>query len=450
MGTESTESESVQSSQQPLWERPNFVPWSTQSIPVCFDPNVPSDLRTRIRGLVEGSWERVAELDFSAWGDCPSPLPTGNQVVVLLNPNLPEGVLGNTNWCDDPATCVTTVEFPHASPPDRTVVHEFGHVLGFTEENTEDCLQYSGPGTSLEWEGDVGVSVMTQSICSSSATLSAWDIMGVRLLYGAKAKGSIAGLGGLVLNIHGAVTDYGAPITGWPSWPGAWNESFVRLADSTLLLFATSDSGVLRCLNVAGGVVGSGLTPLISWECVDAENEEFDFKGVAWLAMGNRCVQAAKKVAGAKLSIRECNSSSSLQKWDFLGLGGSAIVLSGTNLCVTVPNGSQEYGNELKLYTCNSGGDGNINYQHFQFDRGHIVYGDKCFNVLGGTTANGARIGLWDGCYGGYVNELFTLRGPITVMGQCVDMSGGSPYDGVPIGVSPCTGSASQVWEYYF
>jgi hypothetical protein len=71
--------------------------------------------------------------------------------------------------------------------------------------------------------------------------------------------------------------------------------------------------------------------------------------------------------------------------------------------------------------------------------------------VLGNTTANGNGIGLWDGCTYSppYPNDQYTIKGPITSMGQCVTMDG-TPYNGVPVGVSPCNGTSNQSWEYYW
>ena len=375
-----------------------------------------------------------------------SQFPVACQIVVGVRA-LGAGVLGMTSGSvTNPTAGLVYVDFASTLPSNKTIVHEFGHGIGFHEENssTSPSTQRSSGATSLEGEGDMGLSVMTQSACNTSSALSAWDVMGGRQLYGMKAPGSIAGPGGLVANIHGGTTAFGLPITGWPSVSGAWNEHFVRSSSSSLLLTATSGS-TTRCLNIQGGVISSGWTPLVSWDCNEAyTNSQFHFTAVAWRAMGNRCVQAASSASGAKLSLQACGSSS-LQKWDFVE-GNSRIRLNGTNLCATVPSGSTALGTQITLTTCGN------SYQTFSYSNGHINYSNVCLNVLGGTTANGNAIGLWNGCTASptYVNEQFTIRGPITGMGQCVDMQNGVPYDGVPIGVYPCNGTAAQTWEYFW
>lgn len=437
------QSDETATNEQPLWQLPGAVGWPYGYVDVCFTSSVPSSLRTTIRNQVESAWESVARINFYGFGDCPSSLPSGSLVVVSVDTTI--GYLGLTTRYNDPTSGLTTVKFVSTSPSNKTIVHEFGHVLGFHEENSSysPCTQRSSGGTSLENEADMPYSVMTQSACNSSATPSSWDILGARQLYGLKDPGAIAGPNGLVLNISSGTTDLGNPIIGWPNSVNMWNDEFKRPSTTSLLLTAQTGS-TQRCLNIQGGSVGSGLTPLVSWDCGEsATNEQFHFTGVNWLAMGNRCVQASSSSAGAQLSLQSC-STSSLQKWDFFE-GNRQIRLNGTNLCVTIPGGTASLGTRPELATC--GGS----YQTFGFSNGYITYSNLCFNVFGNTTTSGNGIGLWNGCSYSppYSNEQFTIKGPITAMGQCVTMNG-SPYDGVPTGVSYCNGSSSQTWEYYW
>jgi len=113
-----------------------------------------------------------------------------------------------------------------------------------------------------------------------------------------------------------------------------------------------------------------------------------------------------------------------------------------------VPGGDTTLGTPLELAICSTAAT-----QTFSFTNGQISYTSpgnvtRCLNVLGGSATSG-NIGLWD-C-GAFFNEQFTIRGPVTSMGQCVEMSGGIPYEGVPIGVAPCvSGAPRQIWEYYW
>ncbi|HEY3495347.1 MAG TPA: RICIN domain-containing protein, partial [Polyangiaceae bacterium] len=207
---------------------------------------------------------------------------------------------------------------------------------------------------------------------------------------GPKPPGTIAGLGGLSLNIQGGVTDIGRPIIGWPA-ANAWNSRWARPTYTRLLRAQTGSTQ--RCLSVEGGSVGPGLTPLISSDCdLYADHEEFSFTGVTWRAMGNRCVMAESNTVGSRISIAACNGGD-LQRWDFFD-NGTHIRFSGSNLCVNVPGGSLDLGTELRLATCNRDSPN----QQFVYSSGQIHFSTRCFNVLGGTTADGSRIGLWNGC----------------------------------------------------
>jgi hypothetical protein len=441
-GGQPGDEEEMATGAQPLWQMSGASPWAYGFVPVCFQASVPAALRTTIRNQIEGVWEAAARINFYGFGDCPASIANGN-VAVSIDASI--GALGLTTRYYDPTAGVTTVKFASTSPSNKTILHEFGHVLGFDEENSSysPCTQRTSGGTSLEGEPDMPYSVMTQSACNSAAALSPWDILGARQLYGQKDAGAIAGLNGLVLNVSSGTTDLGNAIVAWPNSVNYWNDDFRRPSETSLLLLAQTGS-TQRCLNVAGGTVGTGLTPLVSWDCGEAAtNEQFHFLGVKWLAMGNRCVQADSASSGALLTTQAC-STSSLQKWDFFE-GNRRIRLNGTNLCVTVPNGSTSLGTRVQLATCGS------SYQTYGFANSYINYSNVCLNVLGGTTANGNGIGLWNGCgYSpAYANEQFTIKGPITSLGQCVTMNG-SPYDGVPVGVSSCNSSTSQAWEYYW
>ncbi len=442
---EPSSGESISENPEELWQVSGTTPWTGGIVRVCFDSTVPSSLRKRVREQIEATWETVALVDFYQFQSCPSQLPSGSLVRVRVDSSI-SPALGLTSHPGNPAGGVTQVAFASGSPPDKTIVHEFGHVLGFHEENEaiDPCVQRSGAGISLEGQTDMSRSVMSQSACNNYSTLSAWDILGVRRLYGLKPPGSIAGLGGLSLNIEGALTSFGQPIIGWPA-AGAWNSTWLRPNSSSLLLEADAGS-TQRCLNVEGGGVGPDLTPLVSWECdEDADNEKFSFTGVAWRAMGNRCITAESNQAGARLALAAC-SGGVLQRWDFFN-ATTRIRLNATNLCVQVPGGSTALGTELELANCSTSSN-----QRFGYTRGLITFSTRCFNVLGGTTANGSRIGLWNGCAASppLHNAQFTIRGPVHALTQCVEMSGGVPFDGVPIGVAPCTGAARQTWEYYW
>jgi hypothetical protein len=412
-----------------------------------------------IRQTVEDNWERAAFIDFWDWGTCPSPPPTSNIIIVSVDPSIaPDG--SNIAATDDRPvgkhSGTNNIRFARADFASNpyVVLHEFGHALGFIHETEDDsCNQRTGGGTSLEWQGDNAASVMDYATgCDPGVTtLSSWDTLGVRNAYGTKPAGTIAGLGGLALNIAQASTNLGAGIIGWPA-TGSSNDTWQRAGLTLTTVLGGDIQAAIRCLNISGGSVSSNATPLISWTCgSNFTNEQFHFTKVLWRAMGKMCITAESNVSGANLSLATCDAASALQSWDFFE-NDTRIRLDGTNLCVNVPNGNTALGTQVVLSPCSAGTPGPN--ETYAFGGGIISFGSLCLNVLGGTTQVGSRLGLWDGCGAdpSNYNEVFTIMGPITALGQCVTMLGGSPFDGVPIGMFQCqnTPPPSQTWEYFF
>jgi len=167
--------------------------------------------------------------------------------------------------------------------------------------------------------------------------------------------------------------------------------------------------------------------------------------------MGKMCVAAGSTSTGAELTLQTCNGSA-LQKWDFFGVIGNTyrrIRLNGTNRCVEVPSGAG-MGTHLVMGICSSPSQSN---ERYLFNTGGTIVPDTapslCMNVLGGTTTPGNFIGLWDQCLFNIPHgSQFTVQGTIQSLGQCVDMLGGVPFDGVGIGVFPCApGAPNEQWE---
>lgn len=458
-------SESGGSQVQPLWESTGTTHWSG-NVPVCFDAAVSAGARKLIQDTLENGWEAAGALNFNGWGTCGT---INNLTTNLIQ--VRTGIGGDTGHeykCTDATNCVdwfgkapagdfNRIDFLLGTPATLTILHEFGHALGYIHETDSPsfCIQRTSGGTSFEYEGDYTRSVMAAYVgCNTATQLSAWDIIGLRASYGFKPPGTLVGVNGLTPNILGGGTNLGAPIGAWDGY-GFWNNTFKRRSETSLLLTA-NNNGVERVMNVQGGVTSpTALTPIISWDVGESDaNSQFVFQKMNWLAMGNLCVVVDTATAGAELFIAPCNEgAASLKTWDFFN-GDRRIKLNGSNLCVDVPGGATADGTRLKLATCSTAAT-----QKFTFSNSKIVYGGKNFNVSGGTITSGNRIILYTAS-DSHLNSRFTIMGQVRSLGQCLDMSS-APALGVQLGVRTCNaGNGSnfvaakatntQIWEYFW
>ena len=448
----------------PLWAASSYTRWPGGVVPVCFQGFTTAQ-RNRIRAAAENSWERAAMVNFFGWGTCPTlNSETTNLLVFSIQADL-NGAAGDSSICtnENVASCniaglgqaasgdYNRIRFISGDPATGAVIHELGHVLGFIHETDSStmCTQRTSGGVSLENEGDSENSIMVAfGSCHDATTLSDWDVLGVRNEYGTHIPGNIVGVNGNCLNIQGGSTTIGANIIGWSCQGAPWNNIWKRNYTGSLLLQASTDS-TYRCLNVKGGTVGTGFTDLISWSCSSEwTNEHFHFTGVEWRAMGGRCIQAENDTSGSRIALERCTGGP-LQKWDFFE-GDNRIRLHGTSMCVNVPNNNTANGTELILFPCSTGAP--YANERFVFADSFIQYGSKVFNVRYGTMASGNRVILWDKSSTPNYNDQFSILGPLTALGQCVDTydTSSHAFEGVKIGVRPCNGSNNQNWEYFW
>jgi len=78
-----------------------------------------------------------------------------------------------------------------------------------------------------------------------------------------------------------------------------------------------------------------------------------------------------------------------------------------------------------------------------------IIYGNKCLDVTGGSTANGVKMQLFT-CSPGNANQQFTIFGTTiawTAKGKCLDLTSGILTNGNVVQMWSCTGGKNQVWN---
>jgi hypothetical protein len=236
----------VSTSSQPLWAAGSK--WPGGEVEVCFDASVPDDMRERIRGLITNEWGRAANVHFSGFFGCPNN-PVG-RARVTITPSLP--FLGQATLGFPGSNGLSTVEFPNTTPSNKTIVHEFGHVLGFIHEHQDPtCNQRTSGGTQLTG-GDVASSVMSQTACNNAGTLSRWDIEGVRIAYGQRPAGQIVATSAQCLDVP-----LGAPVGTQAQFfncHSGGNQRFRRDASHHLFVPSTATS----FLDIRGGTIAAG------------------------------------------------------------------------------------------------------------------------------------------------------------------------------------------------
>jgi len=143
-------------------------------------------------------------------------------------------------------------------------------------------------------------------------------------------------------------------------------------------------------------------------------------------------------------------------KWELNATGGGINIVSewAQNKCLDLPGGKTDNGALLWLWSCN----GLTNQQWiFAADTWKIQYAgnpNKCIDALGwkGVKGAGTRLGLWD-CNGldsqkwGYDSSLKTiyLASSQSNANLCMDLPGED--DGAPIDVWTCNQHSNQAWD---
>jgi hypothetical protein len=173
--------------------------WDTLTIPVCWEDFSDSTSQQRgwVRDAVAESWGANSDVVFVGWGECHTGSPgvriavaddqIGPRVEALGNEldGLPQGMWVNFtyyNWApacqNDPESCTKA-----------TAAHQFGHVLGFADEQNrpdtpDNCVPPQGEDGNLLVGGWDAESVMNYCHWDGEGRLSNTDIEMVQLLYG--------------------------------------------------------------------------------------------------------------------------------------------------------------------------------------------------------------------------------------------------------------------------
>ncbi|KAJ7457560.1 ricin B lectin domain-containing protein, partial [Mycena galericulata] len=171
-------------------------------------------------------------------------------------------------------------------------------------------------------------------------------------------------------------------------------------------------------------------------------------------ANAGKCLTAASNADGAVVEIEDCVAGgSTAQSWT---ISGPAVQIYG-NKCLDVTGGSTASGTKMQIWTC---GTGNAN-QAWSVSGSTIQWSghSSCLDLTGGSVTNGNVVQIWS-CTGG-VNQKWALTtGPGSATttppatGHTIRPGASSTTcltaptnaNGGQVTVAPCDGSTSQVW----
>ena len=454
--------------------RPDGVAlWPNGRVPVCWEIGPASDgsgdarparahpnfarLSSVIREVVDDGWGRAANLFFENWGDCPSNSPRGNRGMVAIHWE-PIGERTSTGFSVDHWVRMRLNPDRLADEADfrATVLHEFGHALGFEHEMDRrdwpaqlsvSCpgsrIAGSDPGLNFNHTPADALSIMSYSYCSSSLDrLSPWDIVGVQTAYGRKPAGSLVGMNNRCLDVPSADYRSGTLMQVFMC-VGGENQRWTWGGDNSLHSNAAAE------LNV--DVRGASITPgtavqLFSRVRPASPNQQWKFENVRLKGIGGTCVDVpdAWYVTGNYLQVHDCHGGTN-QSLTIRSEGVIAATGGPGGLCLDVPDGRAVAGVTLQLFPCHGGAA-----QRFRFtDVGEIRFGSLCVDVRGGDVANGGRLQLYE-CHG-RANQKWHLSGWVRTIGRtCLDIRGRYGVNNAAAEINRCEFDLrSQEWDYY-
>jgi hypothetical protein len=437
-------------SSEPLWLAAGVTKWG-EFIPVCFtaeNGGFTQAQRDRIRRQITDNWGRAAKLQFFGWGNCANPLPTSNQVVVRVDPSI-SPFLGLADVGKQSG--INNVRFPTANPSLHTIVHEFGHTLGFLHEHNDDgtCDARTSGGNQLGTQADVPNSVMSQSACNTMTALSAWDVVGVQNAYGRRVAGSVVGMNAQCLDIPLPFSGIGENLQVFDCNSGN-NQKWRRASDGTL--FAPSFSPSIVDIETGGSATGLPIQ-VFSKNSPLTQNQIWNFEGVEIRGIGNLCLDVpnASVFTGQLVQTFPCAAGgASNQRWNVEWISGTSVRIRSflnPSFCIRAPSGATS-GSDLFLAGCGAGSVETFTITALGELRNQGLCWDSEFGDVFPATM---QLFTCKADGSGKRNQQYFLRGNIkSGVGTCLATNTTDFTTFSPTQSDTCSFTAPRIWDYYF
>ena len=200
-----------------------------------------------------------------------------------------------------------------------------------------------------------------------------------------------------------------------------------------------------KCLDVAGDDTGGNGTAVQLWDCQSGSvDQHWTHNADQSLTSLGRCLDIVGNgtANGAQAELWDCNGVGG-QKWVQQSDGSLRNPQSGR--CLDSPSGATANGTRMQIYDCNGSAA-----QKFSVNGGGPINGPggKCVDVAADDTGgNSAAVQLWD-CQPQAIDQHWyhNANSSLRTLNRCLDIVGNSSANGALVELWDCNGVGGQNW----